>query len=185
MKFEDLLTEGLLDSLHKREDHTFVPGRNTFWCPSVVYTEDMGRELETVFEWIISIVTWETDLKTRGVAEYWGFPIQINGKWEGDCDDFMNAFRLVLEKLGWDEKVLRRIVCFASSDEKPKPDSDEERNYAVMGVSISREGKNELLVFDSRMKKVMSLVKLFRTGYRNFEICSVFHGGDYRRLNIG
>lgn len=188
-KFSDLLTTTTLSGLKKRQG-PFEYGDESPWGPSIKYRRDILDELEAVFRWVVEKVEWTSDKKTRGKVEHWGLPIFLEDRWRGDCDDFTSAFRLVLRKLGWDEKVLRRMVCFVPTNEKPIPKSERSINHAVLSVIIVHKNKLRLLVLDNRQmykrRGVRSLRSLVQNGeFKNVSILSTRHGKKpWRRVGL-
>ncbi|QQG46086.1 MAG: transglutaminase-like cysteine peptidase [Candidatus Niyogibacteria bacterium] len=175
MKFEEVVA-GWLQSgqiAHKRDVSIgFESGEGNFLGPKVIYRPDLGRELNAVLAFVLDHVVWTEDSVTRDQAEHWGLPVFQNGAWRGDCDDFMAAFRLILKKLGWDEKILRRAVCFAPIGGKLRPDSEYEFNHAVLCVNFDKG----LVFLDNRFSEAKPLSVLFREGYQNFSVLSAKDG---------
>lgn len=147
-----------------------------FLGPAVVYRPDLGLELVAALKFVLKNVVWTEDLKTRGLIEHWGLPtfqkVDGAGAWRDDCDGFMAAFRLILRKLGWDERVLRRTVCFVPTEEKPKQDFDGQFNHALLCINFS----SGLLFLDNRFREPMSLFRLRQQGYINFSVLSAVEG---------
>lgn len=160
----------------RNRDMNFQYVYGHFLGPSVIYRVDLAREIIAVLKFLLDNVVWTDDLKTRGMVEHWGLPVfkEVDGvsAWRGDCDDFMAAFRLILKKLGWDERVLRRTVCFVPTEEKPKTDFDGQINHAILSVNFS----SGLLFLDNRFLEPMSLFRLRQQGYINFSVLSASDG---------
>lgn len=180
-KWADSLLLSIAPQRNKKIDFQYVYGH--FLGPSVIYRVDLAYEIIGVLRFIFDNVVWTDDLKTRGQVEHWGLPVfeEVDGRsaWRGDCDDFMAAFRLIFRKLGWDERVLRRAVCFVPTPEKPKPDFDGQINHAVLCVNSS----SGLLFLDNRFQTPMSLFRLRQQGYINFSVLSasdgLWHGPEF------
>lgn len=174
MKFEEFVNEHLKDLLIRDVTLGFEPWEQNFLGPTIVFRPELGRELNAVLEFVLKKVVWIEDIKTRGQDEHWGLPIFQNGKWRGDCDDYMSSFRLILRKLGWPEKVLRRTVCFAPQNGS-EPEGDYIFNHAILGVNFDKG----LIFLDNRFEEARSLSALLREGYKNFSVLSVdgqWHG---------
>ena len=172
--FEKFVDENL-DRIRKRSGEIRY-GVGNFLGSTANYSPDLGFEIAAVLVFLLENIIWTSDLQTRGQVEHWSLPIfkEVDGvkAWRGDCDDFMAAFRMILRKLGWGEKCLRRAVCFVATPEKPKPSFDSEFNHAILCVNLSRG----LLFLDNRFKDPMSLFRLRQQGYANFSICSAVDG---------
>ena len=153
----------------------YAPTQN-FLGLVVVYQVGLGRQVVAVLDFLFEKVFWTDDLKKGGKVEHWGLPIfkKIDGvsAWRGDCDDFMAAFRLIIRKLGWDERVLRKAVCFVPTEKKPKPDFDGDINHALLCVNFS----SGLLFLDNRFHRPMPLSRLRQQGYTGFSVCSAVDG---------
>lgn len=170
--FEKLAEDNYRRLFQSDRGRGFEFARENFLGPVVAYRFDLGHEIIAVLKFVLDNVVWTEDVKTRGQVEHWGLPIlkEVDGvkAWRGDCDDFMSAFMLILRKMGWNEKVLRRAVCFVPTDGRP-PADPYVINHAVLCVNFS----TGLLFLDNRFRFPMSLFRLRQQGYTNFSVCSV------------
>lgn len=73
----------------------------------------------------------------------------------GDYEDLALAARERLLRFGWPVNTLRLASVFTETREK----------HSVLTVEVTREGRRETLVLDSRYAEVLSWDDLTRKGY--------------------
>jgi predicted transglutaminase-like cysteine proteinase len=91
-------------------------------------------------------INYDSDQKLYGVIDYWSFPIEINGKLKGDCEDYsMYKYNRLVEE-GISSEYLTLIICHTETGE----------GHAILGV-ITDEG---VKILDNRHSQVISYKSL-------------------------
>jgi len=65
-----------------------------------------------------SVLTYRSDLKAHGVADYWAAPLEALSS-GGDCEDYVALKYLALRQAGFPEKQMRIIVLNDKMRGKP------------------------------------------------------------------
>lgn len=144
-------------------------------------SDELFDELAAVHGFVNSVVRWESDEKLFGTPEFWSRPVLRDGAWRGDCDEFMNAYALVLEALDWPAAALRPAVCFAP-EKSGGPAGREAFNHALLAVPVSVRdlGYRDIVFLDNTKKEPVFFSDASREGYRNCRI--LFPDLTWRRI---
>ncbi|MCZ4343277.1 transglutaminase-like cysteine peptidase [Sphingomonadaceae bacterium G21617-S1] len=114
-------------------------------------------------------IRYVPDMKNYGKIEYWQVAVTA-----GDCEDLALAARDRLLRFGWPVNTLRLASVFTETREK----------HSVLTVEVTRAGRRETLVLDSRNPQVLSWDDLKRKGYW-FVTRQSGHGSAWVKIDDG
>lgn len=114
-------------------------------------TDELWEELERINKEVNKNIEYNTDSELYGQVDFWTV---VEGKGEGDCDDYaLTKIMRLMKETKWDRENLSIAVCYVEDD----------RGRAGLGgghaVCVARTDRGDF-VLDNRHKKVMAYNKL-------------------------
>lgn len=126
------------------------------------------QEIEDVFNKVKEGFNYKRDIDRLGVVEHWGDAMgKLDGKWEGDCDDFAITCALLAEQKNIPEDQIRVIFCKVETG----------GGHLICGIDT----EDDTLILDNRQKFVVSAGEL--SDYEFISGMRLSEPGVWRKIN--
>lgn len=107
-------------------------------------TEQLWDDLVRINREVNRDIKYKVDMEIYEVVDFWTV---VEGKGEGDCDDYaLTKIKRLVEETEWDRENLQLAVCFVE-DERGRPGQGEGH-----AVTVARTDRGDF-VLDNRHKR--------------------------------